>query len=133
MRFRDRLIRFMSGRNGTDRFGQALLVFYLVLFIINIFLRSMIIGLIIDVVVIYSLFRMFSRNLYKRQKENAWYCRKESNVRSYFRLRKRIWKDRHTHIYRRCPGCGKMVRLPKIKGQHVAVCPSCRTNFNVRV
>lgn len=133
MSFKERLIRFMSGRNGTDRFGQALLVFYLALFVLNLFVRSWIISLLIDIVIVYTLFRMFSRNLYKRQKENAWYCKQENKVRSYFNLRKRIWYDRHTHVYRKCPGCKKMVRLPKIKGKHVAICPSCKTNFNVNV
>ena len=75
MTFKERLIRFMSGRNGTDRFGQALLVFYLALFVLNLFLHSWIISLVIDITIVYTLFRMFSRNLYKRQKENAWYCK----------------------------------------------------------
>lgn len=133
MTFKEKLIRFMSGRNGTDRLGQALLILYLVLFVINLFTRLWIIAILIDIIIIYSFFRMLSRNLYKRQRENAWYCNQENKVRSFFRLRKRIWKDRHTHVYRRCPGCKKMVRLPKLKGKHTAVCPSCKTDFEVNV
>ena len=131
--FRERLLRFMSSRNGADRFSYALLILYLVLFVINIFVKSLLISLIIDIIIVFSLFRMFSGNLYKRQRENAWYYRQECKVKSFFRLRKRIFKDRKTHIYRRCPGCKKMVRLPKLKGKHTAVCPSCKTNFKVNV
>lgn len=133
MTFRERVIRFMSGRNGSDRFNNALLVLYLALFVLNLFLHSWIVSLLIDVIIVYSFFRMLSRNIYKRQRENAWYCNQENKVRAFFRLRKRIWKDRKTHVYRRCPGCNKMVRLPRIKGRHVASCPSCRRDFKVNV
>lgn len=133
MTFRERFMRFMSGRNGMDRFGQALFVLYIVLFVINLIFGSWILSLIIDIIIVYSIYRMLSRNCYKRQRENAWYCEQENKVRAFIRIRKRMWNDRHTHVYRQCPCCKKMVRLPKIKGKHIATCPSCHRDFNVRV
>ena len=131
--FYERMYRFMYGRNGVDELSKALLVVYVILLLINVFLRSWILSLATLAVATYMLFRIFSRNVYRRRRENQWYYKRYNRVRSFFRLRKSKWRDRKTHIYRKCPQCKNNLRLPKIKGRHTVNCPCCHNRFDVKV
>lgn len=130
---RERFYRFMYGRNGADGLCRALLVVYVVLLLVNVFVRSWILSIAELAVAAYMLFRMFSRNLYKRRRENQWYYNQYNRVRGFFRLCKNKWRDRKTHIYRKCPQCKNRLRLPKIKGRHTVNCPCCHNRFAVKV
>lgn len=140
MRFRDKLIRFMYGRNGLDKFGRFLFVIYLILvicqWIVSIFtppLVSFIMSGIVMLLAFYIFFRAFSRNLVKRQAENYKYVRFSSKIKTFFSLQKSKIRDRKTHVYRKCPRCKAVLRLKKIKGKHRAVCPRCSGSFDVKV
>jgi hypothetical protein len=111
--FRERLYSFMIGRNGTDALSLALLVLYLIVCVINLFLRSYIVYTLAYAIIIYSLFRIFSRNLPARRKENAWYLRVKGKIVGFFKLQKNKWRDRKTHAYRKCPVCKSVLCLPR--------------------
>ena len=70
-------------------------------------------------------FRMFSRNVQKRRRENDRFC-------GFFRLRRNKIRDRKTHVYRKCPKCRAVLRLPKARGKHSVVCPRCKNRFEVK-
>lgn len=131
--FRQRLIQFMSGRNGVDTLYNFLVVAALVLTVVNTFINSAILTLLSLGALIYATFRMMSRNLYKRRRENEAFCRVWRKVRQFFRLQREKWRDRKTHIYRKCTHCKNTLRLPKIRGKHTVVCPCCKTRFDVKV
>ena len=131
--FRERLYQFMYGRNGVDTLGNAILILYLALFAVNIFVSSPIIFLIELALLGYSIFRMMSRNIYKRQSENRWFCGIGRKIKGRFSLFKSEWRDRKTHVYYKCPHCKKTLRLPKIKGKHTVNCPCCHTKFDMKV
>ena len=117
MKFRERMIRFFSGRNGTDTLGRVTLWVVLTLAVANLFLRSLIVLAVETVLLIWSTFRCMSGNLPARAKENRAFVRFWSRIRGWFVLRKNKFRDRKTHIYRKCPACKKTLRLPKIKGE----------------
>ena len=131
--FRERLYSFMIGRNGTDALSLALLVLYLSVCVVNLFLRSYIVYTLAYAIIIYSLFRIFSRNLPARRKENAWYLRVKGKVIGFFKLQKNKWRDRKTHAYRQWPSGKSMLRLPRQKGQHTVNCPRCHNRFQVKI
>ncbi len=140
MRFRDKLIRFMYGRNGFDKLCRFLFVIYLILvvcqWIVSIFvppLVSLIMSSCIMLLAFYIFFRALSRNLIKRQAENYRYIQLLSKIKTFFSLQKSKFRDRKTHIYRKCPRCKAVLRLKKIKGKHRAVCPRCANSFDVKV
>ena len=133
MRFWERVIRFMSGRNGSDSLGRALLVLYAILAIANLFLHSLILYVLECALIAYILFRMLSRNLYARQKENRVYVNFANRVKNIFRLQKNKWRDRKTHVYRKCPKCKNVLRLPKVKGAHTVNCPCCHERFDMKI
>ncbi len=124
------LRRFMYGRYGSDQLNMAILIAAVLLSLINsiltVFLRSSqvystIIAPILSVAVygllIYSFFRMLSRNIYKRQREN----------RRFTQLWTRI-KDRNNRYFR-CPNCKQTVRVPRGRGKICIRCPKCGEKF----
>ena len=135
---RERIARFMAGRYGVDSLYYALFVSSFVLFIINMFLinfriLSLIIALVADALFFYAIFRFLSRNVYKRQKENTAYLNFMKKPKQYLNLIKCKFRDRKTHVYKRCPSCRNNLRLPKEKGKHTVVCPCCKNRFDVRI
>ncbi len=134
MRLRDRFARFMYGRNGVDQLGQAESFAILALVIIGLFFgRLNIVRTIIYVIVlagfVHMYFRMFSKNIAKRQKENQWFC----NLRYQFAINKNKRKvrreQRKIYSYFKCPMCHQKVRVPKGRGKVCITCPKCRQEF----
>ena len=131
--FRERLIRFMSGRNGKDKLGSFIFGSCLVLVILNLFLELAAITIIETLLLIYGIFRFMSRNIYKRQEENRKFCKFFSSIKGFFTLTKNKFRDRKTHVYRKCPKCKSNLRLPKSKGEHTVRCPRCTERFDVKI
>ena len=135
-RFKNRLYRFMYGRYGTygtDTLNKVLLWIYLgwivVCAIIELFIDSpwftLFYWIVTMALVWWMLFRNFSKNVAARRKENERFC-------GFFKLRRNMLRDRKTHVYRKCPKCRAVLRLPRAKGKHTVVCPRCRERFKVR-
>lgn len=129
MRFRERLQRFMYGRYGVDGFNQWMTYFVLGLLIANLFLKSAIIGLLADVLLVYCIFRMFSRNTVKRSQENAKFYQMKGKVIGLFKSKINLAKQlKEYHIYK-CPSCKQKIRIPRGKGKICVTCPKCKTEF----
>ncbi len=130
-------MRFWIGRNGPDRLCQITMWTALVLSVVDLFIRNGIANLIIHLVTLgligYAVFRMLSRNIYKRQKENRAFLGFWKRIGGWFRLTKNRIKDRKTHVYQKCPSCKRVLRLPRIKGKHTVCCPCCSNRFDMTV
>ncbi|HHU50000.1 MAG: hypothetical protein ACOYEH_01565 [Caldicoprobacterales bacterium] len=131
--FRDRLIRFMYGRYGTDQLNIALFVIYFLLLLINLFTRNLILPILMWAVLIWTLFRSLSRNIYARQRENMFFLKLWRPVKSGITLNLRRLREIRTHRFRRCIRCKTVLRLPRRTGKHKVRCPRCQHRFNVRV
>lgn len=132
MNFRYKLMQFMSGRYGADALGNFILIFAVVLAVANIALRSLILQIIVYTLMFYQIYRLFSRNVEKRRKENRWFLDKAS----YFKRKKEIKAQRRAdkcHVYKKCPKCKATLRLPYRVGKHKTVCPRCQKEFSVKV
>lgn len=112
---------FMRGRYGGDKLNIALVWVSLGAYIIHLFIHSA--GIKLLMVLVYygllgwAIFRMLSRNTYKRYEEN----------RKYLRFIERL-KDRQ-HRYYDCPRCRQTVRVPRGKGKISISCPKCKEKF----
>ena len=129
---KQRLLQFMAGRNGNDAFNRFLLVLILILMLLSLFLPSGLRSIFYSLTIVllgYSYFRMFSRNLYKRQMENARYWEKRSRVIASFRLLKERWVQRKDFCFFSCPSCRTTLRVPRCKGQIKIVCRKCGSSF----
>ena len=132
MNFRYRFMQFMSGRYGSDETFFVLVVIASVLAMVNVVLRSAILQLIVYALTALALWRSLSRNLEARRAENRRVKTAVLKIKRSMEERKRRSFDT-THVYKKCPACKAVLRLPKKKGKHTTVCPKCSHKFKVRV
>ncbi len=132
MNFRYKLMQFMSGRYGIDHMFYMLFAISAVIAFINCFLRLFVIQLIVYAIIGYAFFRVLSKNIYARQKENERALFLFNKAKKYFATRRYRRADT-SHIYKKCPYCKATLRLPRRKGKHTTVCPKCGKEFKVRV
>ena len=125
---RNAIQRFMYGRYGKDQFGFFLLGLSVVLSLLASLFDLGLLNLLAEVAIIYALFRMFSRNTYKRREENAKFLRKVNPFLKWFRLQQTMRKDK-AHRYFKCPNCSQYLRVPRGKGKITVTCRSCRASF----
>ena len=115
------LRNFMIGRYGTDKLNMVILSAGLVACLASAFVESVKVNLLLTAVsyglMIWALYRCFSRNTYKRYQEN----------RKFLQFFDRL-KDRE-HRYYDCPKCRQVVRVPRGKGKIAITCPKCRERF----
>ena len=120
-RIGDHFRNFMMGRYGQDQLGTAIFGVGLVLTILSMvfgrFAWSTIISLLSWTLLIWCIFRMYSKNISARSEEN----------RKFLRLFARA-KDRQ-HCYFSCPECRQKVRVPRGRGKISITCPKCANKF----
>ena len=120
-RFSAWLQRVMMGRYGTDKLNMAILTAGVVASVLVMLIPLPLVDLLLTAfayaMMLWAIFRMFSRNTYKRYQEN----------RKFLQLTGRM-KDRE-HRYFDCPKCRQMVRVPRGKGKISITCPRCREKF----
>ena len=125
---KEKFYRFMQGRYGGDQLSRSLMILTVACMVLSLFGADFfyIIGF---ALLIYSYFRIFSRNRYKRQAENAVYLKYEYKVRQFFATWKRDMAQRKTHHIYRCPSCRQKIRVPRGKGKIEIRCPKCSNTF----
>lgn len=126
------LQRFMYGRYGGDNLGRALMVGYLVLYLVGLFTHWLPLSLLGAALAIWCIFRMLSRNAAKRRRENDKYLAVTAPLRNWLRRRRRIRSDK-THCYFKCPNCGQQLRVPRVSGKMKITCRACGTVFEEKV
>ena len=127
-RFRDWIRRFMQGRYGVDELEQFIMYLSLGIILVNFFVGSSLLSTLVTILVLYSLFRMLSRNHAARRAENTKFLQLRMRFLDFFRGGRRKVTDKD-HKYFRCPKCNQMVRVPRGKG-HIAIrCPKCSHEF----
>lgn len=148
-RFREKLYRFMYGRYGTDNLNNFFTVSFFVIWIAEIItmavmpngiaksIASMIFGAVTILIMSLSLFRMMSRNIYKRRRENEVYLKAKRAVKRFctFNTSTRTKSknfDNAEYIFRDCTKCGSTLRLPRKEGKHSVKCPRCSHSFFVK-
>ena len=132
-RMRDAMARFMYGRNGVDQLNIAMLwVSSGADLLATILMRQQnglaYVGLVLYygsvVLWVLVLFRMFSRNLYKRQAENQKWLQARSRRRGAAAAAKARRADTE-HKYFTCKRCKTICRVPVGKGKVIITCPKC--------
>lgn len=122
--------KFMYGRYGSDQLNMTLIVSSLILsFLGGLFAPFTIISYILLGLCLY---RMFSKQIYKRRSENDLFMNKTAPIRKWYKRTKNRWKDRNTHVYFKCPTCHQFLRVPKGRGNIEINCPHCHTHFDKR-
>lgn len=132
---KEKFMRFMQGRNGVDQFARFTMGVALAAIVLTLFTGTRSgIGAFLDLfgmaAIVYTYFRIFSKNISKRYQENQKYLQMTDKLRARFRKEKRMMSQRKDyHIYS-CPGCGQKIRIPRGGFKKVEIeCPKCHTKF----
>lgn len=131
---REKFIKFMQGRNGVDDFSRFTMGVAIVSIILAIFTRNgSFIGALLDTIgllaIVYTYYRILSKDIPRRYQENQKYLEKTNKIRMRFRKEKNLMEQRKTHHIYTCPGCGQKIRIPRGKGKIEIDCPKCHTKF----
>lgn len=120
-------------KNLIDNLNRFLLVIMLILIIITIFIRTFIIDLLKFIILGIILFRLFSKNKTQREKENKYFLKIINTITKPFSTIKRNFKDRKTHVYRKCNKCKTILKLPlpSKRGINHAKCPNCQKRITL--
>ena len=126
MKYIDRFQKFMKGRYGPDELYKFLFKLYIVLVILNLFIKSKVLFLIELLIITYMFYRFFSKKIYKRSNENQVYLKIKNKLCHPFKNVKRNIKDKE-HIYKKCYKCKTTLKLPlpSKRGIKNAKCPKC--------
>ena len=121
--------RLMYGRYGNDSLNQFLIVLWFAEAIVNIFLHSLILYLLGTVLCVIVIFRMFSKNIVKRRRENAAWYHFSQKMRSSYQLLKVRIRDRKIARFFKCPRCKAPIRMPRKIGKFNIRCTKCGHSF----
>lgn len=125
-KLRNATYKFMYGRNGVDQLSNALLIVSFIFLIPTLFLNGylrIVFYILFWALVIYSYFRIFSKNIYKRQAENNWFVSKLN----YYKTR---ISQRKNYRFYDCPKCHTHLRVPKGAGLITITCKKCGHQFD---
>lgn len=126
---KEKLQQFMMGRYGVDDLSRFCLYVLIGLMILNLFIHSSFVSLLLIAGLVWIYFRMFSKNHSKRYDENTRFLELREKAAGWFRKEKSIANQRKTYRIYTCPGCKQKIRIPKGKGKVEVTCPKCSTSF----
>ncbi len=125
----NRFRNFMIGRYGVDQFSRALIVLSLLISAFTTLTRLTGLVIIAYIPIIYALYRMFSKDIQKRSKENVAYMKYFGDFKRKLNNLKLWLVGTKTHKYYTCSKCKQTIRVPRGKGKIAITCPKCKAEF----
>lgn len=124
-------LRMMYGRYGFDELSKLLFCLYVILLIVSLFFKNFIVDMIGLLLLGIIIFRFFSKNIYKRTKENKKYLNIKTTVSKPFKNIIRNFKERKECVYKKCHKCKTTLRLPLPyeRGIKHTKCPTCKNKI----
>ena len=119
----------MAGRSGADQFSRFLSYVALALIVANLFVRSSVLWILALLVLVYTYYRMFSKNVARRREENGRYLQLQYKLTGGAKNCLDRWKQRKEFVFFRCPDCRAMLRVPRGKGRIRVTCRKCGNAF----
>ena len=129
---REKMTRFMAGRNGNDQLNLFLYAADAILLIAATLVRGQAgrwMWLAVLILLGYIYFRMFSKNLTKRREENGKYLRVRYSIQAGLKIRREKWVQRKYYKFFTCPSCKTTLRVPRGHGKIKIVCRKCGNSF----
>lgn len=117
------------GRNGADELSGAVTNLAIILVIINLFVGSRVLPAIALLLLIYAWFRISSKNIEARNRENTAALKAAGPVISFLSNPISMLQENKNYVHYKCPSCGQKVRIPRGKGKVRITCPKCHTRF----
>ena len=126
---KEKFRRFMAGRYGGDDLNQFLCIASLAFLVVAMISHVRLFYYAGLALLLYSYYRMFSRNISKRTAENYRFYTFKENLASDWRSKRSQWASRKQYRYYTCPQCKQKLRVPRGRGRIQISCPRCGTQF----
>ena len=123
----------MRGRYGNDKLNTFILIVTAIIYLINLFVRSAWLFIVMMIPVALYIFRALSKNINKRLLENRRFCNIYDAVAAFFKRQYLKLRDFKTHRYVKCPYCKANLRLKKRTGNQKIHCPRCNEDFKKNI
>jgi ribosomal protein L37AE/L43A len=127
--FTRKYVEWMRGRNGVDDLARVTSYAALIVVFIALVSRVSWVSLLGLALLIYSDWRMLSKDIAKRARENERFMSSLGPLRPWVVSPKAAMAERKAYKHLACPNCGQKVRVPRGKGSVRVTCPSCHTKF----
>ncbi len=126
--FRYKMAQFFAGRTGVDALGRTVSWIAIFLMILTMITHSNIVYLLAMACLVYSLWRMLSKNYQKRYNENQLFLQKTVKIRAFFsklipnitaktsKLKNEANQRKYYAIFK-CPSCKQKLRAPRGRGK----------------
>lgn len=131
-RWKWKLMNAMSGRRGPDALGNASMGAAIVLFVVAFLAGSRPLSWLAIALMCYAIFRVYSKNVTARERENRKFLEITAKPRRAGRIANKKWENRKTTLYFKCKGCGQELSVPRGKGTLCVVCPKCKTETKIK-
>lgn len=82
---------------------------------------------------IYAVWRPFSKAVWKRDKENRVFSSFLFRIKNWFLLIGRRIKFCKTSVFSVCPRCKAQLKLPRKRGKHTVRCPKCGNRYDIKI
>lgn len=128
-----KLASFMQGRYGNDKLNTFLLILTATIYVINLFVRSSWLFLVMMIPFALYMFRALSKNINKRLFENNRFTKIYDTIATFFKRQYLKIRDFRTHRYVKCPYCKSHLRLKKRTGNQKIHCPRCNEDFKKNI
>ena len=126
---RNWLRNFMIGRYGPDQLNTLFLILAILFSCLSMIPILFFLSFVSYLFIFLALFRMLSKNIAQRRKENDRFLRfwwpLRTKIKNFF-LRQ---KGRKGYRFFKCPSCKNTLRVPKGKGKIQITCPKCGERF----
>ena len=120
-----------EGRYGMDALNWVIFALCAVMILVSILAKTYVPLGIACVMIIVFIMRALSKKTEDRKRENHYPVAAWQAVVRWFKLQKLRFKDRKTHVYKKCPCCRQVLRLKRKKGPRDVTCPYCNTTFKL--
>lgn len=126
---KDWIRKMMVGRYGVDRFALAIVTVSVLVSLLGQMLEFLLLSALAMILAVWAAYRMLSKNIDQRKKEERIFMAYANNIRSFFTGSIRSLQDSKTHHHYKCPECSQKIRVPKGRGKIAITCPKCHTEF----
>lgn len=123
------LNKMLYGRYGVDQFATALVVGSVVFSLLFTFTHWAIFYILSSVLLVYAVYRIFSKNFARRQRENIFWQNIAIKGKKVSHILVRRTKDFPKYKYYKCMNCKQTIRIPRGKGRVEIRCPKCGYSF----
>ena len=123
-------VEWARGRNGADELSGACTSLGVILVIIDLFAHTTWLSAAALALLAYSMFRISSKNITARGRENSQALRVAGPVLSFLSNPVAMLRETRSFVHLQCPSCGQRVRIPRGKGKVRITCPKCHARFD---